>query len=779
MIEFNPIELQFSSTTLKVCFAQLIGPAPKGKKEIFIQGRQTYEWESKDEVDERIAKVRSILSFISERHESVDIIVFPEYSAPSVYLDDDYRECANNLNCMIIGSPDNFHDGGKIYNKTPIYLPNREQPIWLVKRHMSQWEAGYIDEPGNIRNPIFYWQVGGKKYWISIHVCLDFLFSLDEHDPPKEDPALMIVTMCSPEIMTFNNFADTHFIHPGGRAVILCNCTGSAFAGRSAVFAETPGGAKFTPAFFIRDKREAVAIVEIDCEKFKLPRKSTTTTKSCMGQILQYKLEKNQNTYLLTETQQATSASKVRAVINPNLYEVFGKKIRISFLGIGQYGKMDEQKLKDSGLEIYSLLGNNDLMVSHLNSSISSLISEINQLLPSWHTGAIKEGDSSDYSTFPYFEVSRYYKVLGTIVGDEANRAFLNSIPDENELMDLLRLGKDWETPSISEDRKTQFSKKNWLLGKTEMIPGEINVIMTVRLTSPEKDSDIAWRDFNLRILPFLLDNVIVTSIYEGTNNRANINYLLRIKTRVEDLFQFLSEVHALGLREDVLFTTNTYVIVNKWSSLSLERSLPLSGLARHDEYFRESIVMPMLENSADKSKFKNLGSSQQSYIINRVREIQRLLDEPYSKGSDSMQKEKNKKMLPEILYGIFLQDLKRLRFSHDEFQNSVEGLIGDILQLSSEEEFVVIREELGYKGKEKNRLTYFEKVHVAIKVVRNRRLDLLSEFEESCKDLIDSTVSTRNAFAHNDYERTSIESYCKAMQSYAEFLKNWSDVAF
>jgi hypothetical protein len=431
----------------------------------------------------------------------------------------------------------------------------------------------------------------------------------------------------------------------------------------------------------------------------------------------------------------------------------------------------------NQGGEIYSLLGNNDLMVSHLNSSISSLITEINQLLPGWHTVAIREGESSDYTNFPYFEVSKYYKVLGTTLDEESSKAFNNNIPEEDELLDLLNLGKNWDSNTITEARKQQFLEKRWLLGKTELVPGEINVITTIRLTSPEMGTDAPWKEFNQRILPYLLEKDIITSAYEGINHRANIDYLLRIKTKTDDLFQFLSELHTLGVSEEVLFTTNTYVIVNKWSSLSLEKSLPLSGLAHVDEYFRDAVILPLLETPHDKSKFKALGSSQQSYIVRTLRTIQRLLNEPNSKRSVFVNAAGNRKLMPDIVYGIFLKELKKLKPSHDEFLNAVEKLLNEILQFSSEDEVNAMIKNFGYKGKEKNRLTYYEKINVAMQIVRNSYPHLSTAFEESCKDLTERTVSIRNAFAHHDYERTSVEAYCQAMQSYAEFLKNWDAI--
>jgi hypothetical protein len=779
MIKFpnlNSIKLDFHTPTIKVCFAQLQGPMPRGKREIFIQGRQTYEWDNKEEVEDRLIKVRAILKFIEDNQPDTNIVIFPEYSAPSIYLNDVYREYSNKLNCVIVGSPDNIHVDGKIYNKAPIYLPNVESTIWITKRHLSQWEAGYIDEPVTPDIPIFFWEVDGKRYWVSIHICLDFLFSLDEHYPPKDEPVLMLVTMCSPDIMTFNNFADTHFIHPGGRAVILSNCVGGQFAGRSAIFAETPSGTKFFPAFYIRDKQEAIAFVEIDCDRYKLPKKSTTDTKSCIGQIFQYRVNKLQNAYVLTEAKQEKNAETIRAVVNPNLFEVFGKKIRLSFLGIGQYGKMDEEKLQNSGIEIYSLLGNNDLLVTQLNSSINSLINEINQLLPSWHThtGITKQNDVYDLSSFPYFEVSKYYKVLGMVVDDEANKAFNSSIPNEEELLDLLSLSGNWESQSVNEERKKQFLEKRWVLGKTDKVPGEINVIMSIRLTSPEMDTDRPWNDFNLRILPFLLKNEAVTSIYEGTNHRANINYILRIKTKVDELFQFLTELHSIGVAEEVLFTTNTYVIVKKWSSLSLEKSLPLSGLTPMDERFRDTVIFPVLENAEDRSRFKNLPSSQQSHIVNRIREIQRILDEPYSENSNAKDIQRNRKLMPEIIYGISFNELKRLTLSHGEFQSTVEDLLNTVIQSISESSLSEIIKELQFKGKEKARFTYFEKIHISLSIVKRGRLELLADFEESCKFLIDETVALRNGFAHSDFDRISIESYCKAMRRYAQFIKEW-----
>lgn len=772
------IKLPFNSAKLKICIAQLTGPIPKGKIKVFSIDKDTYQWETKDEVEDRKLKIKSILSFIEQHHSDTNIIVFPEYTAPSFYLDKEYRELADKLNCMIIGSADNFWKGDKVYNQTPIYLPHAESPTWITKRFVSQWEDGHIDEPENTDNPVFHWQVEEKNYSISVYVGQDFHLSMnhDNNTLPVNGPSVIIVPTCAEDIIVFHNLAGSNLAQPGNRAVVLSNCIGGPFAGGSSIFLKTPKGNKFAPTFLLKEKKEIIAIAEVDCDKLGSPECVYPNSIYGSRQFSQYQIDKDQTEYIITEVSQTTDENKSQAIINPNLFEVFGKTMRMSFLIIDQYGKMDESKLKNSGIEIYSLLGSNDIMVTNLGVYIDSLISEITGLLPSWRMGSEEPKDHFVYSNFPYFEVKKFHKIHGAVVSAQANEAFYNAVPNEHELHDLLALSKNWNTNSISEEKKQQYLKKNWILESTETSQGEVDVIMTIRLTSPEmnKNTIRPHKYFADRMIPYLCDSAIVNSIYEGAEYKANINYLLRIKTRIEDLFHFLSEIHLRGLKENVLFATNTYLVVKKWSDLSLEQSLPPSEYSFLFEWYKEKFMFKKFGNIEDKLNFRRLDPTRQNEIVRKILKIQGFLDDPSFHVNQQVSADEKRQIMTNIIYGISFEDLNKLKQPHDMFLQPVEMLLSKIIRSISDADFNTLKEELSIKGKERNRLTLHEKISMTKKVISNNRPELKEKYDESCKNLYE-TLSTRNAFAHpENLKFTTIEACCKTMEYYADFFRTW-----
>jgi hypothetical protein len=283
-VEEIPIGLKDSK--LRVVMVQLEGPLPYGKTVIASQGRETFEWQSLQEINKRKAKVSITLDFLHEHHPDTDIVIFPEYSLPVEELLPTLREKAELYNQIIIAGSDNIREKNKRYilNKCPILIPG-QPTVWVVKRHLSQWETQYVDEPALASNPVLTWKTRGRKHWLAVHICLDFTYLTQDPLHNQQDPVIYVVPMCSPDNQTFRTYADTALLEDGGRAVILCNCTGERWAGASSLFAVTPAGVRLLPAYELPKNKEGFAFFELDCEHLVLPRRSTKSTRSALSRI--------------------------------------------------------------------------------------------------------------------------------------------------------------------------------------------------------------------------------------------------------------------------------------------------------------------------------------------------------------------------------------------------------------------------------------------------------------------------------------------------------------
>lgn len=93
-------------------------------------------------------------------------------------------------------------------------------------------------------------------------------------------------------------------------------------------------------------------------------------------------------------------------------------------------------------------------------------------------------------------------------------------------------------------------------------------------------------------MLPKLLENSSITSIYEGTGRKLSIHYLLRVTGSKDNLFAFIQEVHQLAVEARLMIMTSTFVIVKKWASLDLENSLLIPVLPPNEEAYRNDHIV-------------------------------------------------------------------------------------------------------------------------------------------------------------------------------------------
>ncbi|MBU1707345.1 hypothetical protein KKB28_05460 [bacterium] len=770
--------LPFKSHKLIIAMVQLEGPEPSGKiVAVSDDGRDRYMWKSMDEVNRRVDKSISVIDEICKQHLEPNVVVFPEYSIPLLQAVDPLQKKANEYDIVIVAGSDTVPVGKRsVFSQTAVIVPHSDEPIMIHKRHLSKWELekGRVDTYEDLPRPLFKWKIEEQEYYLSIYQCLDFTFW--PNDPPLRDQALIVlVPMCTPDLDTMHVYADTLLWQDGGRIVVLPNCVGGSFPGRSSVFAVTPLGKRLKPAIELPMDIECFAVFDINCDSMVTSLRTPQNPKSPLGKVVACGLDfSSHGTRVhLMDLQREQEESVSRAVVNPALFNHCDRTLGITFFSIESYGELKDEDIRRLGFECYAVLGHSDIITTHLYSHDTDLVFDILKTMP-WRIPAMEkvaESDVKEIESFPYFKVRTFHKVLGVRVPSKDINTFNINPPTDDEIAKILTLAKNWNTEEVSNSERADFRAKRWILGRSDIIPGEINAIMTIFLDHP-KNGRQPMDDFNRRVMPTLVQNHRVTSIFEGESHKMYVHYVLRITTSVESLFSLIEEIHTLATKEKLILRTNTYVVVKKWSDLDLVKALSRRGLPKADHNYLMEHILPVFTED-DRDYLAGLPSEDQAEFIERLRYLDTNCK---SLKQQSWLSERLTDFNRELTRGMFHLDFGILKIPHDMLQSRVETIIREEIKNRLEEnQLDELRESLNIsKGKTLGTLTYTERLKVMSRVVAESA-GYAQDLKNSIADLYENTVVVRNALNHTDWEKLSIDMYIKAILSYTEFLRVWN----
>jgi hypothetical protein len=729
----------------------------------------------------RLEKVYGILDELTQLPLKPDIVVFPEYSFPVKQALAQLHKKADDHGFIIVGGADSFwqSDSAEILNQSPIILPGRPEPIWVTKRLVSQWEEGMVDEPTQTKNPIIVWEVNGREFWISTHVCLDFSLASEDF---KEGGGLFIVPMASPDVMTFLGWADVLLRLPRGTASVLCNCVGGGAKGQSGVVAVNSGGKPFQAALELSSTKEQVSIFELDLEHLSPPKKTPTKQKVFpLVRRFLYDLESILGVIQLQEVPSPDQAIRKRGVINPAIFSaVLGKKMRMAFLNVPQYAAV-RKSVEGKDYEVLAILGKEDLMVTHLADDRYDMIFDVTQAV-NWiginnDTVTINNLNELEEDNFPHFRVDAYYKVLGIPV-NETDREILDSkekpFPNFAEIGKIFKLGERWEDADVTDDERTQFLRNRWILDITETSPGNINAVMTIRLQLARSEIKAhLLAKFEERVVPELIRNPQVTSLYRGSSPGLGIDYVLRLSLDLSQgfnsLYELIDRVHDLSLDERLKADTTTYVVVKKLAQLSLSKAILVTKLSR-DKRYRDKRIIPHLSNE-ERVRLTYQSEKEQLEFIDLFRPVDEALIKVGQLGLDHDAKSV---LFRRLTSGLLNRDYDALREVHDLLQMRVERALSNFAKDQiTDDQFRRLKNHEGLQShKSKSQLNYSEKiklVSVHIEETQNDSVQL-----SLVKDLI-PTNKVRNAFVHTDADqRITLDEFKESVVIYCGFIHGW-----
>ena len=826
----HPINL--NKTKIAIAIAQLQGPLPNGKHKTVINDRETLAWKSLVDIQARLEKVFSILDALNEATLKPDIVVFPEYSFPVLRALPELHRKATDYGFIIIGGADSIWqpNSSVILNQCPIVLPEMDHPIWVTKRVVSQWEEGLVDEPSDKEHSLLTWEVEGREFWISTHICLDFSLASEEM---KRGGGIFIVPMCSPDVMSFLGWADGLLRLEGGSATVLCNCVDILAKGQSGVVAVNPGGKPFQAALELSTNKEQVSVFEIELKHLSPPRKSPTKPKvfPLVRRFLS-DLESMLGGIALNEIPSTVDGVSKRGVINPTIFSaVLGKKMRMAFLNVPEYATV-RKSVEGREYEVLAILGKEDLMVTHLADDRYDMIFDITRAF-SWigikgDTVTLENLNKIDEESFPHFRVDKYYKVLGVSVTETDRDIFFGAkekhFPNFEEIGKIFKLGQWWEDPAVTDEERIRFTENRWILATTPASPGDINAVMTIRLQHARIEIKAhLLAKFEEKIVPELLQRTQVTSLYRGSSPGLGIDYVLRLSLDLssgfQGLYELIERVHHLSLEERLKADTTTYVVVSRLAQLSLPKAIMVTKLTR-DKAYRDRCITPHLSND-DSVRLIYQSEKEQLEFIDLFRPVY----EGFNNIHDFMglDDEERNVFLRKLTRGLFNKNFDALREVHDQLQNRVEKILnGFIKDLITDDEFKQIKSlESIPSQKNKSQLNYSEKIKIVIRqnedsdknsrylntfitdrideddfrklkiqegilaekaraqLTNQEQTRIVSQYLErtgllsSLKNL-NATNKVRNAFAHSETERISVEDFAVSMVHYCSLINSW-----
>ncbi len=832
MVTHQKHRIDLHRSIVVIAVAQLLGPFPDGKHKTVINDRETLSWKSLNDMKARLQKVSTVLDELSDVPLKPDIVVFPEYSFPVEKALADLQQKADEYNFVIVGGSDSIPqpNSTEIFNQSPIIIPKLGRPLWVTKRAVSQWEEGLVDEPVDATLPLLTWEAGGREFWLSTHICLDFSLASDDF---KAGGGLFLVPMTSPDVMSFLGWADALLRLPGGTATVLCNSVGDFAKGQSGVVAVNPGGKPFQAAFEMSTTKEQVAVLEINLEHLSPPKKTPLKQRVYpLTRRYLYDLESISGGARFHEVISPDEGIRKRGVINPGIFSaVLRKKMRLAFLNVPQYAEVGKS-VEGKDYEVLAILGKEDLMVTHLADDRYDMIFDVTQAI-NWiginnDTITMQNLHELNVDNFPHFRVDTYYKVLGVPVDEEARRAFGQRdkvFPNFTDIEKIFKLGERWDHSDVNDDERKRFLANRWILNITETPPGNINAVMTISLQHARGEIKAHLQQkFEEKVVPELLEESQVTSLYRGNSTGLGVDYVLRLSIDLTNgfsgLYDLIERVHDLSLAERLKSDTTTYIVVKKLAQLSLSKSIQVTNLPR-DKTYRDTRIIPHLPGE-ERVRLTYQSEKEQLEFIDLFRPVDESVERIDHLGLEPVEKNLFRRKLVE---GLFNKNFDSLREVHDYLQAKVEKLLSNFIRdFIVEDDFKQLKVKENIQSqRNKTQLNYGEKVRVVARHIEDagqdpiflnaflnsfvneedfaqvkdlegippqkskaqlsdpERVKVVARYIEvtwflsSVKDL-NSTNKVRNAFVHSDAEqRIPIEEFTAAMVYYCNFIHAWT----
>jgi hypothetical protein len=251
------------------------------------------------------------------------------------------------------------------------------------------------------------------------------------------------------------------------------------------------------------------------------------------------------------------------------------------------------------------------------------------------------------------------------------------------------------------------------------------------------------------------------------------VHYVLRIRAPQDRLFAFIQEVHLLAERAGLVVATTTYVIVAKWSRLSIREALMLPRLHPNFERFREHRIVPRID-SETRALLINWPAEKQVDLIGVVESILHAWDRLRPWGFPRSQMD----LETELLGGMLGDDLSKLGDVCTVCLGGVEDWAARIIKERLDAgEFERLKVITGVGSqKDPGQLTLTEKFKVVAALWKQ---GVIVQAEAPLQGILDDELSrVRNAVMHREFARVGRQSIMDTVLRCSELLAWLSEAA-
>lgn len=425
--------------------------------------------------EHRTKKITRIAKEILSRYSRIDFMVFPEYSVPQSSWDD-LKIIADNHKVIIVGGSD-YH-GGLNKNVCPVFLPG-QQPHYLVKSSKSYYETDIYFSSSPIKENRYHngiitieWETDGKRHDIQAVLCSDFLQHGDRIH--RRNVGLIVCPASSPQMRRFYGYADFLTGLDTPKYVLFANTVSSLLspvkmAGTSGICCSLPEEVSDYPKLDSRNESVLYAQLHLASPRRETPKGVGSLKPISNIEYVPIRYENDE--YVLGNSCSYDNVQK-RAILNPDIFRVLGKKLRFFYMRCENYGKAMEE-LQKSDTFSASVLGNVDVIIKNINDA------SVNTKLYDLNNAARYFKDTS----WNYFSVDRFIKFDGILVRSGINA--IEDTPSKDDIVSLIALA----TGVVKKDREKACQKaeeRKWLIGEVYECEDDSNVRAVINIILPD-----------------------------------------------------------------------------------------------------------------------------------------------------------------------------------------------------------------------------------------------------------------------------------------------------
>jgi hypothetical protein len=294
---------------------------------------------------------------------------------------------------------------------------------------------------------------------------------------------------------------------------------------------------------------------------------------------------------------------------------------------------------------------------------------------------------------------------------------------------------------------------------------------MTIRMQHARNEiKSHLLTNFTENLMPELMRNPQVTSLYGGVSPGLGIDYVARLSCDLNSISQLQSRLHELAEDSRILIDITVYIIHKQLSRLSLSRAVLVTNLPKQVKLYRDRRIIPYLANE-ERVRLLYYPAKEQQDFINQFHSIDEALEE-----INYLELEANEReiLLRSLVEGLLNKNIYHLKEVHALLHAKVERQLTDIIREISEKEFAKFKTKDNIPSqKVKSQLSYTERIKI-----------VTSHFEETASSnealivvkALNSTIKIRNAFAHAEFERVSIEECIESLVEYCRFIRGWNN---